>query len=264
VVTGAFAGPTAGYYRRFRRDLPAAVLDQLTAAVGLTPGDRVLDLGVGTGQVAVPLAARVATVIAVDREPDMLTQLRRRLADEAVTNVVCVLACDRDLPAVTDAVGAGTVAAVTVANALHDMDAAVVFDACTRLLSPDGTVAVITHGRPLWLLDTPWARAVREYLQTWAGRLQSTCGTDRDALDERRQQLIAAGFTRVELLEHSYRAPVDAGYVLGHLASAMPADLIPADRHRVFDDGLRAVLRPYEAAGDLVEDVPVTILTGRR
>jgi len=165
--------------------------------------------------------------------------------------VVCVLACDRDLPA------------VTVANALHDMDAAVVFDACTRLLSPDGTVAVITHGRPLWMLDTPWAKAVQEYLQTWAGKLRSSCGTDRDALDERRQQLTAAGFTRVELLEHSYRAPVDAGYVLGHLASAMPPDLIRPDRRRVFDDGLRAVLHLYEAAGNLVEDVPVTVLTGR-
>ncbi len=52
-----------------------------------------------------------------------------------------MLACDRDLPAVTVAVGSGALAAVTMGNALHDLDAAVVLGACTELLSTDGAVA---------------------------------------------------------------------------------------------------------------------------
>ena len=38
---------------------------------------------------------------------------------------------------------------LTVANALHWMDATAVFAAARQLLCPGGGVAVITHGRPL-------------------------------------------------------------------------------------------------------------------
>lgn len=59
-VNGDFAGSTAEAYRRFRRDVPPAVLDQLMIHFGLGGADRAVDLGAGTGQVAVGLAARLA------------------------------------------------------------------------------------------------------------------------------------------------------------------------------------------------------------
>ena len=89
---GDFAGTTAAAYRRFRRDVPGAVLDRLVAHFGLGREDRAIDLGTGTGQVAVGLAARLAGVLALDPEPDMLVQLRRRAAEGQVPNLVCGLA----------------------------------------------------------------------------------------------------------------------------------------------------------------------------
>jgi SAM-dependent methyltransferase len=119
--------------------------------------------------VAVGLAIRLAGVLALDPEPDMLAQLRRRAEEEQVPNLVCVLAADRDLPALIRAAGEGGWGLLTVANALHWMDADAVFAAAARLLRPGGGIAVITQGRPLWLGERDWTRALRAYLEDWLG-----------------------------------------------------------------------------------------------
>jgi ubiquinone/menaquinone biosynthesis C-methylase UbiE len=100
-----FAGTTAEHYLRFRRDLPGAVLDDLVQHLGLGSDAVALDLGAGTGQVAVPLAARVATVWAVEPEPAMAALLRQRTVEERADDVLCLLAADRDLPALTRSLG---------------------------------------------------------------------------------------------------------------------------------------------------------------
>lgn len=65
----------AEYYARYRPPYPPALLEQLARAAGLDGTGRLLDLGTGTGQLAVPLAAYVEEVVAVDVEEEMLAQL---------------------------------------------------------------------------------------------------------------------------------------------------------------------------------------------
>ena len=172
-MTAGFAGSTAAYYRSYRRDVPLPVLHRLVQALGLASGDRVVDVGTGTGQVAVPLSRVVGAVLAVDPEPDMLAQLRQRLSDEDVRNVLPVLAAGADLPVLTAALGPGPVAAVTIANALHWLDAEAFFADAAPLLRPGGGLAVITHGVPLWLAQAAWARRLRAHLETWTGPIRT-------------------------------------------------------------------------------------------
>jgi SAM-dependent methyltransferase len=263
-VTAAFAGPTALHYRRYRRDVPEVLLDRLVEHVEL-PGDAIaLDLGAGTGQVAVPLAARVGAVLAMEPEPDMLAQLRRRSEEDNVANLVCVLGSDQDVPALLNSVGRGGCGLLTVANALHWMDAPALFAAADRGLASGGAIAIITHGIPLWLTDADWARALNVYLADWFGRpLTASCGSDAAALRERRDQLVAAGFTEVAVLEHRYQADVDVDYVIGHLYSALDADVLPVARRPDFEDGLRQALRRFQEE-PMQEDLLVTALVGRR
>ena len=68
-------GGTAWYYARFRPGYPQELLDRLAAAAGLDGTGRLLDLGAGTGYLAVPLARYVEEVVAVDPEPEMLAEL---------------------------------------------------------------------------------------------------------------------------------------------------------------------------------------------
>ena len=73
--------------------------DLLLRELRLAPGMQVADVGAGTGYHARRMARRVApggTVHAVDLQPQMLEQLQARARGEGITNIVPVLAGDRD------------------------------------------------------------------------------------------------------------------------------------------------------------------------
>lgn len=59
----------------------AAAVEFLTA---LAPGGRLLELGVGTGRIAVPMAERGHKVVGVDTSPEMLAQLAKKDPDQRI------------------------------------------------------------------------------------------------------------------------------------------------------------------------------------
>lgn len=114
-----FAG-TAEWYARYRRGYPQELIEQLAAAARLGGTGRLLDLGTGTGQLAVPLAPYVAGVVAVDPEPEMLALLpagieRRQARAEDLDETW------------------GTFELATIGRAFHWMDGDVVMDRLARV-----------------------------------------------------------------------------------------------------------------------------------
>jgi enediyne biosynthesis protein CalE5 len=74
-------------YRREIDQRLAQVVDQVVARAGLQPGERVLDLGTGTGAVAEKAAVAVGVeghVVAVDPSPEMLAVAARRAEQASV------------------------------------------------------------------------------------------------------------------------------------------------------------------------------------
>jgi SAM-dependent methyltransferase len=68
----------AGFYdatRGFPPGVEDRVADAFVAAGGLGAASRVLEVGIGTGRIALPLAERVGRVIGVDRSQPMLAKL---------------------------------------------------------------------------------------------------------------------------------------------------------------------------------------------
>lgn len=261
-VRGEFAGATASCYALYRRDVPDALIEAAVRTVGLTDRDLALDLGCGTGQVAVPLSRYTDAVLAVDPEPNMLAGLRARLAVAEAENVLPVLAADRELPVIATMFGA-SLGAVTVGNALHWMDSARVFAQSRALLRVGGALIIISQGPPMWLADSAWSRELRVYLEKWTGEaVDAMCGTNRAALDQRASGLRRCGYARVEVVEHTYENEVDLTYVVGHLRSAMSESTLPPEREAEFEAGLNDALGPHLQHGPLIERIEATALIG--
>lgn len=65
----------------------SALHTAVAVAAARKPGDRVLEIGCGTGTVTALLQARGARVTAIDQSPEMLEQARARLAGDAAPPV---------------------------------------------------------------------------------------------------------------------------------------------------------------------------------
>ena len=122
------------------------------AALGIEPGDRVADLGSGSGYFTVRLARAVGNggkVYAVDVDAEMNDYLRQRLAREKITNVDVILGRFED-PLLPDA----GIDLVVVIDTYHHIDErSTYFRNLQRDLAPDGRVAVIDFdGRKGWFV----------------------------------------------------------------------------------------------------------------
>jgi SAM-dependent methyltransferase len=79
----------AAAYHRVTRDEKKATEHEL-AIMNLRPGDTVLDVGAGTGRLAVPMARTAAHVTALDPSGGMLAHLQERMKAEGRSNYSCV------------------------------------------------------------------------------------------------------------------------------------------------------------------------------
>ena len=60
------------------------------ANIELKPEYTVLDVGAGTGRLAIPIAKRVKTVTAIDQSKEMLACLQENMEKAGITNIVCI------------------------------------------------------------------------------------------------------------------------------------------------------------------------------
>ena len=122
----------------------SAGLSQVTAAVievaDVRPGDVVVDLGSGNGQVSLPLAMRQADVLAVDVSPDMVDQLRQTAQSHGVSTIDAIAVPIEQLalpPACAD-----LVVSSYALHHLRDADKAEVVKAAFGWLRPGGRLIV--------------------------------------------------------------------------------------------------------------------------
>lgn len=256
-----FRGEVADFYQQYRRSYPRAVIDSLVETFELTADDVVVDLGCGTGQLTVPMAARVRAVVGIDPEPDMLTRARLAAAQRKLTNTSWMIGADTDTSALGALVGGRSLGAVTIGQALHWMNHDELFGALVPLLRHGGGVAVVTNGTPLWLQDSAWSHALRDCLELWLGKRPTrTCGTDEASQRRYGNSLAAAGF-QVQISSVDYADTLDVDQIVGGVYSALPVDKVPAPAQRAdFAEKVRCALEPH---APFTEHVHVAILTGR-
>jgi ubiquinone/menaquinone biosynthesis C-methylase UbiE len=144
---------TLGRLGRVHRDIAARV----------GPGDRALDLGCGTGALAVLLARRGAEVTAIDISPAMLRQAARRVREEGLEDRVALRELGAvDLDTAFPDASFDVVTSTLVFSELSADERAYTLAECRRILRPGGRLLIADEVLP----DAWWGRAA-----TWLVRL---------------------------------------------------------------------------------------------
>ena len=155
---------TAAAYDRYRPAYPLALLDDLRARVPVTGGGRLLDLACGTGQIAFPLAADFAEVMAADQEAGAVAFGRRKAERLGIDNIAWFVGGAETV--VLD----GKFELIGIGNAFHRLDREVVARRLTAQLQPGGCVALLWADTP-WRGDAPWQQTLAQLLDHWRRKL---------------------------------------------------------------------------------------------
>ena len=127
---------TAYYYARYRPGYPTDFFGLLQRVFHLDGTGRLLDLGCGTGQTAVPMSPMFEEVIGMDPEPEMLAEARKAVSGANASNVSLIQGASSDLPALMD--GLGKFRLVTMGSSFHWMDRAATLEVLSRMVEQIG------------------------------------------------------------------------------------------------------------------------------
>ena len=232
---------TASYYSRFRVPYPDELLSRVRNAANLTGHGHLLDLGCGTGEIAMRMSPYFNAVTAVDVEQEILQE-----AHIGATKVGCNDIQWRLCRAEEFESPSQTFELVTIGAAFHWMDRSVVARRCRGRLAERGHPLVILGSNSIWTGSADWQEIVRGVIRKWLGDVRRAGGGHFKNSSERHEAILQTeGFeieehtsqvthtwTLDELIGYIHSTSFGSHAVLGNIASphSNPICVTPCSR----------------------------------
>lgn len=259
--SGELFASAADYYARYRSGYPDGLIGELAGRLGLDGSQVALDVGCGTGQVAIPLAGHVRRVIAVDPLPRMLALGAAAARRRGVANVDWRLGDSAGLARL----GAKGADLVVFAASFHWTDRPAVIRELAGLVDATAPLVVVTDGLDEDE-DPDWVRAIAAVRARYLGPVRRAgSGVYVRPEGSHEQVLRESPFSAVERLCWSWERPLTVAQVVGLQFSysfSTPA-LLGADATAFAADVRDAVLALHPR-GTVVEPLRAEVLIARR
>lgn len=247
---------TAWYYARYRPPYPAAVFALLVRTFALDGRGWLLDLGAGTGEVAVPLASQFEQVVAVEPDAEMIAEGEARARSAGARNI-------RWEHSTAEAFSDGPAAfrLTTVGAALHWMDKPRVLTRVHELLEPGGGLAVLDGGS-VWTGRAAWQSAAVQVIQRYLGEARRAGrGEFPQSTGPYVELLMNHGFVGPQT--HFVVQPIEwsSDQIIGYLYSTSFASRrLFGARGGTFEDELRHKLLSLDATGRFSEERTLEVI----
>jgi ubiquinone/menaquinone biosynthesis C-methylase UbiE len=247
----SFAG-TVAYYDRYRLAYPDRLIARVVGLAGLRPGDAVLDLGCGTGMLAMAFARQGMTVTAMDPEPAMLEEARHR-AQAAGLEVTFRPGGSQELG---DTKGSFRMA--VMGRAFHWMDRAATLCQLDRIIAPGGGVALFHDAHPP-VEENSWFKVLCDIQGRYRGNRRRGGHKRYEAF------LFASAFCEIDTLSVTIRQSLTLDDIIGRafsMSATSPQSLGPAKQE--FAQALSAALRDLLPDGKFTEVAELVAVLARR
>lgn len=251
---------TAWYYARYRPGYPDELFAHLRKRFGLDGIGRLLDLGCGTGQLALPLAPSSAEVVGMDPEPEMLVEAAEFAEEGSVTNVTWIQGGSGDLRRLSSRLGTFRLAAM--GRAFHWMDRAGTLQALSDMIVAGGGIAVVADSGKDSAARREWQDAVRTVIRRWLGEARRAGTATYVEPEERHEEVIARSpFGLMETYTLDYQRVWNLDGIVGHLYSTSFSSVaVLGEKREPFEEDLRTTLLRIEPSGRFTEDVRLQAL----
>ena len=249
---------TVAYYQRYRLAYPDRLIGRVARLAGLKPGDPILDLGTGTGMLAVAFARLGMAVTAMDPEPGMLAVCEDAARAAGVT-VNLRQASSYDLTA-----DMGPFRLVTMGRSFHWMDRAATLRMLDRIVTRDGGVALFHDAHPP-VAENKWFKVMRAVQDRYGREPEPHINGRRGAHSRYEPFLLASAFTQLDGLSVTIRQTLTADDLVGRAFSMSTCSREKlGERTEEFAVALSAALRELSPNGTFVEVAELVALLARR
>jgi len=236
-------GEVAEQYDRARSSCSDGLVDDVVAYAGVHDGDRVLEVGCGTGKATVLFAARELRVLALEPDPDMAAIARRNCSHLGVTVENASLEEWHAAP--------GSFEVLMSAQAWHWIQPEIRLAKAHDLVVPGGALALFWN-RSEWpdsllsrAIDEVYERVVPALAARTPGRSPQDLGR-RACIDELDASPL---FGDLELYEHPWTTSYDTKGYLELLDTQSDHRLLDAERRARLFEGIAAAI---EADGGIL------------
>ncbi|MDP4001169.1 MAG: class I SAM-dependent methyltransferase [bacterium] len=160
---------TAEYYAKYRPQYPEWVIKTLADKLHLDGKGSLLDVGCGTGTLAIPLSKYFDKVLAVDIDPEMIEEGRRIAKGLGIKNIEWLAKNGEELDN-----SIGTFKIITFGNSLHWFDMDKILKFAYSILEPNGAV-VDVGGSSIWrYAPEAWQQKTLEVIKKYLGEERRT------------------------------------------------------------------------------------------
>ncbi|MCL5103538.1 MAG: class I SAM-dependent methyltransferase [Armatimonadetes bacterium] len=247
---------TAEYYAKYRLPYPQELIDDLRMRAEITGNGRLLDLGCGTGEVALAMHTFFSEVWAVDQEPEMIEVGRRKAEQCGAANVVWMIGRAEDVE-----VPPNSFEMITMGSSFHRFDRRLIAERAWQWL-PSGHCMVAMGNNVAWNGKREWQRITAGIISRWLDNPEDGSEPVRHIWHE--EVLEDVGF-QVEV--HRFPTPyvwtIDAfiGFVYSTSRASKRA---LGDRCDEFEADMRNALLGYDPSGLYPETVDFYYVLARR
>ena len=244
------------YYLKYRRDCPESIIQMISNEFNLTSDSTILDLGTGTGQIAIPISKLVNKVHAIDINSGMIERAITRAGELKIDNISF-----RVLDANKDRI-MGKYDVAVFGSSFHWFDRASILKKLKFVINKG---ICILGAQSIWNGKSEWEKKITELIQKYLGKDRKAGNTTYDIDTPHEEVLSESEFSDFSsndiIIQNKYTIDELIGLIY---STSYGKPEFFGENITQFDEEARSILSKNSDNGVLIQDQPYYIIFAKR